>query len=260
MEELIYLYAHVDLFLLVLVRITFALAFLPIIEESKLPPLALGGLCTCLSYIAMTTIPMPNLNYNPNLISFTAIIIKESIIGIIIGFGVRIFFQVYNFVGTLLGTQGGIGMSMMFDPSSSEQVPIIGKFYTLGFSAIFIISGGYHWFIATLVESFKTIPINQAVFRSNIVGTMIEAVSSYWSISFKLAIPVLAVLFIVDCGLGVLARAVPQMNMFVIGIPLKMIILFVLLVFTIGLVPSFNDMIIDNMTSMIMNMIQGMVP
>ena len=260
MEELIYLYTHVDLFLLMFVRIIFAIAFLPIIEEVKLPPLVLGGLCTCLTYIAMITTPMPNLNYNPTLISFTVVIIKECIIGIIIGFGVRIFFQVYNFVGTLLGTQGGLGMSMMFDPTTSEQVPIIGKFYGLGFSVVFLISGGYHWFIKTVVESFKTIPINQVVFRPNLVGAMVEAVSNYWLISFKLAIPVLAVLFVVDCGLGVLARAVPQMNMFVIGLPLKMIILFMLLIFTIGLIPAFNNIIIDNMVNTIMNMIQGMRP
>ncbi|MDF2612674.1 MAG: fliR [Clostridia bacterium] len=260
MEELTYLYTHIDVFLLVLIRIVFALAFLPIIEESKLPPIALGGISTCLSYITMLTIPALNLDYNPTLIGFTIVLLKECIIGIIIGFGVRIFFQVYLFVGMLLGTQGGIGMSTMFDPASAEQVTIIGRFYMLGFSILFIFSGGYHWFIKTLVDSFRVIPINQVVFRPNIVGTIVEAVSQYWLISFKLAIPVLAVLFIIDCGLGVLARAVPQMNMFVIGLPLKMIVLFVLLVFTIGLIPSFNDMIIDNMVNTIMNMIQGMRP
>lgn len=260
MEELMYLYTHIDLFLLVFVRIVAALIFLPIVEETKIPPLALGGLCTSLAYITVSTMALPQLVYNPTLLSFTVIIVKEAIIGIILSFGIRIFFQIYFFMGTLLGMQGGLGMSMMFDPSSAEQVPILGKFYMMGFSAIFIISGGYHWFIKTLIESFRYIPINEVVFRPNIVGTITEAVSDYWLISFKLSIPVLSVLLIIDCGLGILARAVPQMNMFVIGIPLKMIVLFALLIFTIGLFPTFNDMIIESMTNTIMNMIQGMIP
>ncbi|WP_069997468.1 flagellar biosynthetic protein FliR [Cellulosilyticum sp. I15G10I2] len=260
MEELIYLYTHIDLFLLIFVRIVFALSFLPVIEESKIPPLAIGGISTCLAYITILTITAPQLEYHPTLLSFTVIIIKECVIGIILGFGVRIFFQVYYFVGTLLGMQGGLGMSMMFDPANSTQVPILGRFYMLAFSAVFILSGGYHWFIKTLVESFQYIPINQVIFRPNIVGTIVDAVSDYWLISFKLAIPVLAVLLIIDCGLGILARTVPQMNMFVIGIPLKMIILFSLLIFTIGLIPVFNDMILEHMINMIMNTLQGMIP
>jgi len=206
------------------------------------------------------TIDMPKLAYNPTLVGFTILIIKECMVGIIIGFGVRIFFQVYHFVGTLLGMQSGLSMSMMFDPANGEQVPVIGRFYVLGFSVIFILTGGYHWFIKTLIESFKLIPINQALFRPELMMAMVEAVSDYWLVSFKLAMPIVGVLFIVDWGLGILARTVPQMNMFVIGIPLKMLILFFLLIATIGLVPVFNDMIIDHIIHTVMNMIQGMMP
>ncbi len=260
MEDLIYLYTHIDLFLLIFIRIIFALSFLPVIEESKIPALALGGISVCLAYITVLTIATPQLTYQPTLVGFMTVGVKECVIGIILGFGVKIFFQVYYFVGTLLGMQGGLGMSMLFDPANGVQIPILGRFYMLGFSAVFILSGGYHWFIQTLIQSFEHVPINQVVFRPNLIGTVVDAVSDYWLISFKLAIPVLAVLLIIDCGLGILARTVPQMNMFVIGLPIKMIILFSLLIFTIGLLPAFNDMIIKHMTQMIINIIQGMIP
>lgn len=260
MEDLIYLYTHVDVFLFVLIRIIFALSFVPLTEESKIPPLALGGISVCLAFITLLTLPVTELVYQPTLPGFMTVIIKESITGIILGFGIKIFFQIYYFIGMLLGMQGGLGMSMMFDPGSSMQVPILGRFYMLGFSTIFILSGGYHWFIQTLIESFGYIPLNQVIFRPQLAGTVVDAIGSYWLTSFKLAIPVLAVLLIIDCGLGILARTVPQMNMFVIGIPLKMIILFILLVFTIGLTSLFNDMIIKQIIDMIMNLEQGMMP
>ena len=126
--------------------------------------------------------------------------------------------------------------------------------------AIFVLSGGYHWFIKTLIDTFTLIPINKGVFGTHLVTGIIDTVGNYLLISFKLAMPVLGLLILIDFGLGILARTVPQMNMFVIGIPLKVIVLFALLIATVGLVPRFNTIIIDNMVNTIMNLIQGMRP
>lgn len=260
MEDLIYLYSHVDLFLVIFCRFICAVAFLPIVEESKVPPLALTGICACMTMITLLVGGDMTLIYEPNLFSFTIVIVKECVVGLILGFALRIYFQIYYFVGNLLSTQGGLGMSMVMDPVSAAQVPLVGKLYNLTFSAIFVLTGGYHWFIRTLIESFEVIPVNQAIFRAAIVGSIVQAVVNYFLIGFKLAAPILGVLIIIDCGLGVLARTVPQMNMFVIGIPLKMLILFILMVMTISFLPIFNNIIIDDMVNTIMNLIQGMIP
>ena len=151
-------------------------------------------------------------------------------------------------------------MSMALDPVGGVQAPIIGRFYNLCFSMLFILGGGYHWFIKTLVESFEIIPINKAFIGPNIVYGTVNTISNYITISFKLAMPLLGILILVDFGLGVLARAVPQMNMFVVGIPLKIIILFVLLIVTIGLFTVFSDIIIEDLVNAIMSLIKGMKP
>ncbi len=260
MEELMNLYKDMDLFLLVFCRIICALALLPIVEETKIPPLALSGLSAILALLTLLTGQMEGPVYNPTLLGYTLVIVKECTVGIIIGFGMKIFFQVYYFVGMMFGMQSGMSMSMLYDPSTGAQVPIIGRFYMLSFSVIFILSGGYEWFITKLIESFKDIPVNQAFFREDLVGIVGEAVSNYWLVSFKLTMPIIGVLFIIDWGLGILARTVPQMNMFVIGIPLKMLILFFLLIFTLGFFTVFNDIIIDNMVETLISLIQGMIP
>lgn len=260
MEDLVYLYAHVDVLLIIFCRIMAAIIFLPIIEESKLPKLATSALGLCLA-ITVFMVTDCNIVYdNTTLISYTLILIKEVLVGLIIGFILKIYFQVYQFIGSLWSTQGGLGMSMVLDPVGGEQTPILGRFYNLCLCAIFVLGGGYHWFIKTLVDSFTLIPINRAVLGNHIVTGIVETVSNYLIISFKLAIPIIGILLLVDFGLGILARAVPQMNMFVIGIPLKVIILFALLMMTVGLVPKFNTLIIDQMVSNIMNLIQGMRP
>lgn len=251
---------HVQSIILIFCRVFFALQVLPIMEETKLPAAARIGVSMILSLITYYTIPMPVDQHEVALLTFFILIMKECIVGLILGFGVSLFFQIYHFVGHMLSMQGGLGMSNLFDPASGMQVPLLGKFYYLGFCVIFMLSGGYHWFITALIETFKAIPITQAVFREDLVFMVIQAVGVFWELSFKLASPIIAVIFIVDCGLGILARTVPQMNMFVIGLPLKLFILFALLIVTIGLLPSYNDSIMNQITDFFYSLVQGMMP
>lgn len=260
MNELIYFYTHIDVLLLIFCRVLFALTFLPIIVETKLPPAARVGLSLALTATVFYAMPTITLEYPPTVLSFFVLIIKEIIVGLIMSFGIMMFFEVYYFVGQLLSMQGGLGMSTFFDPSTSTQVPLLGKFYYLGFCVIFTVSGGYHWFIKSLVESFTYIPVGKSIFSENLLVTMIDAMSDFWIISFKLASPILAIIFIVDCGLGILARTVPQMNMFVIGLPLKLIILLCMVIVTMGLLPAFNDMIIKEVVNLFFNLMQGLKP
>lgn len=258
MEDLYYLYQHIDVFIIIFVRILAAIMFLPIIEESKVPKIALAGFALGISISAYFRMDVSIAYYNPTLLSFSIVLMKEILVGLIIGFGVKIFFQIYPFVGSLLSMQGGISMSVVMDPTSGTQSTQLGRLYNLGLGAVFIISGGYHWFIHTLVDSFEAIPIGKAFFGPNLVTGMVSTVGSYIEISLKLSIPIIAVIIIVDFAMGILARTVPQMNMFVIGIPIKMLILFILLVVTMSITTRYNDLIIQDLVDTIHNIIQGM--
>lgn len=260
MNNIVDIYTHIDIWLLIFFRIVFAIIFLPILVEAKIPAQMKVGLSAILATIVFFTIDIIPINYANNLVGFSIVLFKEALVGLIIGFSVLIFFQVYYFVGNLLSTQGGIAMSTVMDPVNGTQMPLIGKLYYLAFCLIFILSGGCHWFITSLVETFIHIPIGEAIIRPDITYAVVEAVSIFWEMSFKLASPIIAVIFIVDCGLGILARTVPQMNMFVIGIPIKVIILFIMLICTIGLIPVFNDIITDNITNTFFNILQGLIP
>lgn len=258
MEDLVYLYRYVDVLLIIFVRILGAIAFLPIIEESKVPRIALAGFGLGISLSVFFNIDVSVSYYEPNLLSYTILIVKETVVGLVMGFVVKIFFQIYPFVGSLLSTQGGLGMSMVMDPTAGTQSTIIGRLYNLGLGAFFVLSGGYHWFIHTLVQSFELIPINQEVFGPNMVVSMIDSISLYFELGLKLAMPIVSVILVVDFAMGILARTVPQMNMFVIGIPLKMLILFILMVVTIQVISEYNTIILENLVNTLMNIIQGM--
>lgn len=258
MAELNYLYEYIDVFLIIFVRIVAALIFLPIVEESRIPKVALAGISLAIALSAYFKIDVTANYYEPNLVSYTILLVKEMIVGLIIGFVVKIFFQIYPFVGSLLSMQGGISMSVVMDPSSGTQSTQIGRIYNLGLAAVFIASGGYHWFIHTLVDSFTLIPIGKEVFGPHLVTTMVETVGNYLEIGLKLSMPIIGVILVVDFAMGILARTVPQMNMFVIGIPIKMLILFILLAITMNVTATYNHLIIENLVQTLNNVVQGM--
>ena len=258
MSELTYLYAHRDVFIIIFVRIIGAIAFLPIIEETRMPRIALSGLALGIALPVFFKTDVTMTYYAPNLVSYSAILVKEMIVGLSLGFVVKLFFQIYPFVGSLLSMQGGLSMSVVMDPTSGTQATQIGRLYNLGLAVIFIQSGGYHWFIKTLIESFDLIPIGKAVFSDNIAMGMVETMGVYFELGLKLSMPIVGVILVVDFTMGILARTVPQMNMFVVGIPIKMIILFVLLIMMMNVTSQFNQMIIETLVQTVNDVIAGM--
>lgn len=260
MAELNYLYEYIDVYIIIFVRILAALIFLPIVEESKLPRIALAGISMGLAIAVYFKVDVSVAYYEPNLVSYTILLVKEMLVGIILGFIVKIFFQIYPFVGSLLSMQGGVSMSVVMDPSSGMQSTQIGRIYNLGLAAVFVSTGGYHWFIHTLVESFTLIPIGNEVFGPHLVTRMVDTIGAYLELGLKLSMPIIGVILVVDFAMGILARTVPQMNMFVIGIPIKMLILFILLAVTMSTTSTYNYMIIEELVNTLSDVIQGMRP
>lgn len=258
MSDIIYLYQNIHILLVVFIRVLSAIIFLPIIEETKLPKIALAGFSLAISICVIFRID--SITIPETLTSYTVLIIKEIIIGLTLGFVVKMFFQIYPLIGSVLSTQGGLGMSLMMDPTSGSESALLGRFYNLGFMAFFLVSGGYHWFIQVLVDSFQMIPIGESVFRVSVSETVIHTLSVYFLMGFKIALPIVAILFITDVAMGILARTVPQMNMFVIGIPLKMIIMFVMMIVSMPLVVKYNAMIIEQMVQTVLEVLQEMRP
>lgn len=250
--------------LLIFTRIIGAIFFLPIMTQaSSVPAITKAGLSFMLAIVVSSTMSIQPVGAQMDtleVLTFTILLVKELLVGITLSYCINVFFNVYNFVGQLWGMQGGLSQAMMFDPSSGIQVAAIGKLYAMAFGIVFMCSGGYHWFISSLVESFKYIPLGNPVFKGELLWEMVSVVVSFWEVSFKIAAPIVGVIFIVDCALGILARTVPQMNMFAIGIPLKTSILFICMLLMLGLFEPSNNLIIKHMVDYFFDIAKGMIP
>ena len=234
-----------QIFLLVLVRITGLFIATPIFSRNNVPNILKVCFAVLLSLILFNSIESNYVSYD--ILDFTTIVIKELAIGLIIGFISYLFFTSLYFAGQIVDMQIGFGMVNVLDPQSNVQVPIMGTFYYLIAILVFLTIDGHHFLIDALVSSYKYVPIGHFAFTENIIRQLIVILGKTLVIGFKISSPVLATIFLADVLLGILARTMPQMNVFIVGMPLKVTVGIVTIVvsmplFFIALQHIFNNM------------------
>ncbi|WP_371371247.1 flagellar biosynthetic protein FliR [Sporomusa aerivorans] len=215
---------HLGAFLLIFARISGIFSTAPIFGGRNVPLMAKAGLALILSYILLPMISQTPQSIPEALLSYVAIVIGEFLIGLIMGFACSFIFHGIQMAGALLDTQIGFGMVNVFDPQFGQQVPLVGNFKYILAILVFLISNSHHLFLSAMFYSFKSIPLTQGVFRPGMADIIVDMVISIFIIAFKISLPVLVSLLLTDVALGILARSMPQMNIFVVGVPGKIIV------------------------------------
>jgi len=221
---------HAGIFFLVLTRISGIFMIAPFFGSLNIPVYLRA--CTT---IAMALVLFPVIDQlgaaplPPTLLGYMLSIITELIIGWLIGFVAYLTFVAINMAGKLMDMQVGFAVVNVLDPTSGQQIPLIGSFlYNLGL-IVFLVSNSHHIIIAALFESFHLVPVLGASFDLSLTNIIADLTGGIFVTGLKIALPVLFAILLTDVGLGILARTMPQMNIFVVGIPAKIIIgLFVL--------------------------------
>ena len=145
----------------------------------------------------------------------------EILIGYTIGFVAYVIFAGIQLAGQLMDMQMGFGIVNVIDPQSGTQVPLIGNFQYLVAIMVFLGVNGHHHLLRALNDSYQLVPVLGTVFNGQLFEFMMQMGAYMFVIALKLAAPVVAALFMADLALGFIARTVPQMNVFVVGLPLK---------------------------------------
>ena len=235
---------NIEIFFLSFIRIVTIVMFLPIIGYepiNKSVKVMFALMFTLLLLPTITAIDIPLSLSSSNLIVFFAFVLNEVITGIIIGFIPLFLFAAFQFAGELMGIQMGLSMMSQFDPSAGTNLGIMGRLQYIFLMVIFLIIGGHLFFIEAIVRSFEIIPIGAISYNgiAGILGIVLKHTADIFVIGIKAGAPVIVSLFVMDAGLGIIARTVPQMNIFLVGIPLKigagMIIFLIVLGFIVKL-------------------------
>ena len=221
---------HAGLFLLVLTRVSGIFLLAPFFGSINIPVYIRAGTAFAIAMVLFPVIDQQGIPQIPqSVVGYMLAVIVELIVGWLIGFVAYITFAAIHMAGKLLDMQVGFAVVNVVDPTSGQQIPLLGSFlYNLGI-IIFLVTNGHHMVISGLFESFQMIPVLGATFDLSISDIMVDMTGGIFVTGMKIALPVLFAILLTDVGLGVLARTMPQMNIFVVGIPAKIVIgLFVL--------------------------------
>lgn len=149
--------------------------------------------------------------------------IKEVLMGLCLGFMCRLFYFALTMAGNLVATSVGFAQGSMFNPALGTQTTTIETFYTILGTLFFLMIQGHHVLISALVESFDIVPLGMITIKHQIFLSSGHTLLKFFEIAFQLAAPIVATLFFLNFGMGVLGRAVPQLNVLVTSFPVNIL-------------------------------------
>lgn len=253
--------SRIDLFILVLVRMSGIFVVAPIFAAKNFPTYMKIGFAGITSLLIVSTIPNAAASfYNNSLLMYSVVVFKEFIVGLLIGFIAYMIFNAIYMAGEIIDMQMGFGVVNIMDPISNVQVPLTGNFYYILSLLIFLMADGHHLLISALFKSYETLPIGKAQFSTELLTTMIRLISDIFVIGFKIAAPIVLAMLITDIGLGILTKTMPQLNVFVVGMPLKIFIGLLIMMLTIPAFISIMDVLKQGVYSETFKVIGDMVP
>lgn len=222
---------YLPYFLLVFVRLTAFFVSAPIFSMRGVPNHFKIGFAFALALVSSFYVP-----YTAQLpldLMFTIYVLKEVLVGLILGFITQLLFYTVQVAGGFIDMQAGFAMANVIDPRTGAYVPITGNFKNILATLYFLSIDGHHMLIRGVIASYKAIPIDKmwASFGSeNLLMFIVKVFSQMFASAFIMAAPVVVAMFLLDLSLGIIAKTVPQFNIFVVGMPIKVIAAFVMMI------------------------------
>lgn len=216
-------YNQFILFFLTLVRISALLMVAPIFGSQVIPVRMKIFISLFLTLIIW---PIINTQDKVVYLSFKSLISmtgKEIIIGLFLGFNAKFIFEAFQFAGRLISHQMGLAMAELINPESGAQASPVGTVFSLLTILFFLNLNGHHFIISAIYKSFEMVPIvNSNLIRPAAGEKMLSMFNEIFTTGLKLAAPAMAIIFLIEVCMGIMGRLVPQMNIFFIGLPLRL--------------------------------------
>ncbi len=209
-------------FLFVMARITAFIVVIPVFSHKSVPNTAKIALCLVLSWLVYSNIPEAPL-YEQTLL-FMLGLAREAIIGLSMGFVGKLVFSAVEMAGQLIDFQVGYSMGAVYDPMSTSLSSYYGRlFYWMGILVFFMLDL-HHTMLLTLMDSFRAVPPGQIGFGAFDLQGFLYVFSYAFKIALTIAAPMIIVMLVIDIVMGLISRSVPQINVFMLGMPLKSLI------------------------------------
>jgi len=208
-------------FLLVLVRVAGIFSVAPIFGNANVSPYVRVGIAAVLAFVFVPMAHPPSVE-SMDLLSFVLMVAKEALVGLAMGFFASMMFTAIQIAGAYIDLQIGFGFANVIDPMLKQHNAVVGQLYNFAATLLFLALNGHHLMIRGLSDSFAVLPLGGASLASDSATGIIQVFATLFVSALKIGAPVVGAIFLTDVALGILARTVPQLNVFVVGLPAKL--------------------------------------
>ena len=250
--------ANLDYFILMLLRVSALIISSPIFGRRNIPNTMKIAFCVVVTYVIFAAEPASGtIRYN-GVLEFAVLCIKELLFGLVIGYVTTLFFSLVQTAGQVMDMQMGFGMVNVFDVQSNISVPVTGTMLNVILLLTFFGVNGHLQLIYIVRSTVTNIPLGEVTLNPAIGMAALEVFALAFLLTVNVAMPLIAAGLLGEVAMGFIVRAIPQMNVFVVGIPIKMLLGFLILMLIIPVYVAFTDVIFRNMFSSIDSMLAGL--
>jgi len=215
------LLVHWQNFLLVTLRTSCVLIFWPVWDHRLVPlPVRIGSLLVlacCLTPAVSSHLP----GWPASLGELVILVVRELFLGFSLGLALRFLLSGLQMAGNLISLQMGFGMITLIDPQSPAQNTVLGDLLVKIAVLVFLLGDGHHFLLGLLVRSFSEVPMGPGLSLSPALLTWLAGLGRWmWQVAVKVAAPLLALFFLLQVALGLVSRAVPQVQVMLLSFPL----------------------------------------
>lgn len=250
---------NIEFYLMVLVRISAFVMTAPFFSYNSIPVRMKAAISILLTIVVIQIVPVVSLSYS-GVVGYAILTLKEMVVGLILGFMCSLCFYIVNFAGQLMDIEMGLSMATMFDPLSNMQISITGNIYNYFLMLMLVVTNMHYYIIRAIVDSFTYFNVGQAVFRNGLKDIMVDFMGNYFMIAVRIVLPLFCCMLMINVVLGVLTKAAPQMNMFVVGIQIKVMAGILVLALLVQTLPTVSDFIFTEMKEVITQVISVFTP
>ncbi len=220
---MIYFVTHFQVFLLIMIRLVAMMTVAPFYSSGVIPFRLRAAVGFMVALVIYPVITAKGYRLPDGMGPYAVLAFQEALIGIYIGFLVSALFSAFQLAGQFFAVQAGFGISEVLDPLGQESIPLIGQLQNLIGLLVFFAIDGHHYMIEAVYRSFELAPVFSIAqsAQGGFVRYLVYSFSGMFLVALKLSLPIVATIFLMTLSEGILAKAAPQMNIMMLGLPFR---------------------------------------
>jgi flagellar biosynthetic protein FliR len=239
MAPILFSTAEIIRFAVVLTRLSGIMLLAPFYANQMFPVPIRVAFTLMSAFVLAPSLPLKHISVDLNLSNMIALLVGEIFIGLLLGFVAMCVMAGLQFAGQIISFQLGFSLINAIDPQSSVESPVFSLLYNYIGLLFFLLMDGHHWFLQAIHDSFNVLSIGGFQIHGPLAEQIVRFSTQVLIIGIKIAGPILAVTVITDVLIGVVGRTAPQINIMIVGMPLKLLVGFGCISFSLYFLPRY---------------------